>query len=265
MEDENPNVLPHVVRLNRFIAMAGVSSRRKAEELILNGEVTVNKLVVTDLSTKISPSTDHVALNGKTLSIAEKLVYVILNKPKDYITTAKDEKNRKTVFDLVRVRERVFPVGRLDRNTTGVLLFTNDGELAYRLMHPSHEVAKSYFVALTTSVELKDIEKIKTGVHIEGGKTSPARVEAIPGTKHRDLVVTIHEGRNRQVRRMFESLGYEVTRLDRVQYAGLTTEGLPRGRWRYLSKPEVRMLQASAGKAPSPRRPRQHPTSKRER
>jgi len=247
VEDKNTDVLPQVVRLNRFIAMAGISSRRKAEALILNGEVTVNKKVVTDLSTKVSPSTDRVAINGKSITIEEKLVYIVLNKPKDYITTAHDEKNRKTVYDLVRTRERIFPVGRLDRNTTGVLLFTNDGELAHRLMHPSRRIDKSYQVELATSVDQKDIERVKKGVHIEEGKTSPARVDSIPGTKNRNLIITIHEGRNRQVRRMFESLGYEVKRLDRVQYAGLTAEGLGRGRWRYHSKPETQMLREFAG------------------
>jgi 23S rRNA pseudouridine2605 synthase len=247
VEDKSKNVLPQVVRLNRFIAMAGIASRRKAEELILNGEVTVNKKVVTDLSTKVSPSTDRVAINDKVISIEESLVYVVLNKPKDFITTAKDEKNRRTVYDLVQTRERIFPVGRLDRNTTGVLLFTNDGELAHRLMHPSHEIEKSYHVSLETSVEQQDIEKIKKGVHLEDGKTSPTRVQLVPGTKSRDLVLTMHEGRNRQVRRMFESLGYEVKRLDRIHYAGLTAEGLGRGRWRYLSNAEVRMLKKYAG------------------
>jgi 23S rRNA pseudouridine2605 synthase len=247
VEDKDSNVLPQVVRLNRFIAMAGIASRRKAEELILNGSVTINKEVVTDLSTKVSPSTDHVAVNGRSISIEEKLVYLVLNKPKDYITTARDEKNRKTVYDLVRTRERIFPVGRLDRNTTGILLFTNDGELAYRLMHPSHQVDKSYHVEVTTGVELKDIEKLKKGVHIEDGKTAPAHISSIPGTKNRNLIITIHEGRNRQVRRMLESLGYEVKRLDRVQYAGLTSEGLRRGRWRYLSRPEVQMLKKTVG------------------
>ena len=247
LEDKDTNIPPQVVRLNRFIAMAGIASRRKAEELILNGSVTINKDVVTDLSTKVSPSTDHVAVNGRTISIEEKLVYLVLNKPKDYITTAKDEKNRKTVYDLVRTRERIFPVGRLDRNTTGVLLFTNDGELANRLMHPSHQVDKSYHVEVTAGVQAKDLEKMKKGVHIEDGKTAPARISPIPGTKNRNLIITIHEGRNRQVRRMLESLGYEVKRLDRVEYAGLTSEGLRRGRWRYLSRPEVQMLKKTAG------------------
>jgi 23S rRNA pseudouridine2605 synthase len=247
VEDKSKDVLPQVVRLNRFIAMAGIASRRKAEELILNGEVTVNKKIVTDLSTKVSPSTDRVAINDKNISIEKSLVYVVLNKPKDYITTAKDEKNRKTVYDLVQTRERIFPVGRLDRNTTGVLLFTNDGELAHRLMHPSHEINKSYHVSLETSVEPQHVEKIKKGVHLEDGKTSPTHVQLVPGTKSRDLILTMHEGRNRQVRRMFESLGYEVKRLDRIQYAGLTAEGLGRGRWRYLSNAEVRTLKKFAG------------------
>jgi len=227
--------------------MAGVASRRKAEELILSGSVTINNKVVTDLSTKVLPSTDKVAVNGRPIAAEEKLVYLLLNKPKDCITTSHDEKSRKTVLDLVRTRERVFPVGRLDRNTTGVLLLTNDGELAYRLMHPSHEVEKSYFVELTEGAEQKDLDKLKKGVHIEGGKTSPAKVTPIPGTKNKNLIVTIHEGRNRQVHRMLEALGYEVKRLDRIEYAGLTAEGLRRGRWRYLSKPEIHRLKKVAG------------------
>ncbi|HTR81866.1 MAG TPA: pseudouridine synthase [Bacteroidota bacterium] len=247
MEDKDTDILPQTIRLNRFIAMAGVASRRKAEELITRGDVTVNKQVVTDLSTKVSPSTDRVAINGKNISIEEKSVYLVLNKPKDYITTARDERNRKTVYDLVRTRERIFPVGRLDRNTTGVLLFTNDGELAHRLMHPSHQIEKTYHVEVTGSIEQKDIEKMKKGVHLEDGKTSPARISPVPGTKNKNLVITIHEGRNRQVRRMLESLGYEVKRLERIEYAGLTSEGLGRGRWRYLSRPEVDRLKRAAG------------------
>ena len=247
LEDKNPDVLPQAVRLNRFLAMAGIASRRKAEELIIGGSVTVNKHVVTDLSTRVSPATDRVAVNGKTIVAEEHLVYLLLNKPKDYITTAKDERNRKTVFDLVRTRERIFPVGRLDRKTTGVLLFTNDGELAYRLMHPSQQVEKTYYVELAAGVEQKDLEKLKKGVFIEGGKTGPARVLPIPGTKCREITITIHEGRNRQVRRMLESLGYEVKRLDRIEYAGLTAAGLRRGRWRYLSHQEVQNLKRKTG------------------
>lgn len=247
VEDKGKDLLPQVVRLNRFIAMAGVTSRRKAEELILNGEVTVNNRVVTNLSAKVTPFVDRVSINGGNVSIARSQVYLVLNKPKDVITTSKDERNRMTVCDLVQVRERVFPVGRLDRNTTGVLLFTNDGELAQRLMHPSHEIDKSYHVSVETSVEPAHIEKIKKGVHLEDGKTSPARIQPVPGTKCRELVLTMHEGRNRQVRRMFETLGYRVKRLDRIRYAGLTADGLGRGRWRYLSRAEVRMLKKLAG------------------
>jgi 23S rRNA pseudouridine2605 synthase len=246
VENKAADVLQKTVRINRFIAMAGVASRRKAEELILGGDVMVNKVVVTDLATKISPETDKVTVRGTTVHIEENLVYILLNKPNDYITTKKDERDRRTVYDLIDARERVFSVGRLDRKTTGVLLFTNDGELANCLMHPSHEVEKKYHVTLTESLEPKDILRVKKGVFLDDGKTAPAKVDFIPGTKNRDVLITIHEGKNRQVRRMFESLEYEVQRLDRVEYAGLTAAGLRRGGWRYLEKDEVRRLKKLA-------------------
>ncbi len=247
VENKDSNILPQAVRLNRFLAMAGIASRRKAENLILAGEVKVNGKVVTDLATKVSPKNDRVVIGSKVIAAEERLVYLVLNKPKDYITTASDERGRKTVFDLVRTRERVFPVGRLDRKTTGVLLFTNDGALASRLMHPSHNVPKIYHVTLETGLDEKHAVKIEHGVHLEDGKTAPAHVDILSGTKRRDVLLAIHEGKNRQVRRMFESFGYEVKRLDRVEYGGVTTQGLKRGGWRFLSAREVASLKEQAG------------------
>ncbi len=222
--------------------MVGVASRRAAEEMITNGEVELNGAVVTELGTKVNPNSDVVKVNGQTYSLAQKLVYILLHKPKDFITTSSDEKGRRTVLDLVNVRERVYPVGRLDRQTTGVLLLTNDGMLANKLMHPSSNVIKSYHASLDKGLDMVHAEKISRGVYLEEGKTAPAELEIIPGTKNREIVIHIHEGKNRQVRRMFESFGYEVDKLHRVQYAGLTVHGLQRGMWRYLTDKEIRHL-----------------------
>lgn len=242
MEKQSKDILPETVRLNRFLAMAGIASRRAAEELILSGEVKLNGHVVTELGTKVHTEKDVVTLHGKTVSLSQHLVYILLHKPKDYITTASDEKGRRTVLDLVRVSQRVFPVGRLDRNTTGALLLTNDGMLANKLMHPSSKVMKSYHVSLSTSLEMSHAEKLARGVFLEDGKTSPAEVELIPGTKNKEVVLHIHEGKNRQVRRMFESFGYEIMKLHRVAYAGLTLRNVGRGGWRYLTPKEIRNL-----------------------
>lgn len=247
MENKDSNVLPQTVRLNRFLAMAGIASRRRAEELILAGEVKVNGNIVTNLATKVFPQRDRVALGSKIITVEERLVYAVLNKPKDYITTANDERGRKTVFDLVRTRERIFPVGRLDRNTTGVLLFTNDGVLASRLMHPAYHVTKTYRVTLATGLDEKHAAKIERGVYLDDGKTAPAHLDILSGTKRCGVILTIHEGRNRQVRRMFESFGYEVKHLERIEYGGITTQGLKRGGWRFLSAREVASLKEQAG------------------
>lgn len=227
--------------------MAGISSRRKAEELIVAGEVKINGNIVTDLATKVAPQRDRVVVGNKTIAAEEHHVYVVLNKPKDYITTANDERGRKTVFDLVRTRERVFPIGRLDRNTTGVLLFTNDGILASRLMHPSHHVTKTYRITLETGLDEKHAAKIERGVHLEDGKTAPAHLDILSGTKRRGVLLAIHEGKNRQVRRIFESFGYEIKQLDRIEYGGITVQGLKRGGWRLLSAREVSSLKKQTG------------------
>ena len=228
-----------LIRLNRYISNSGICSRRKADELILNGEVSVNGEVIKELGYKVKIS-DKIKFQGKLLKPGN-LEYILLNKPKDFITTTDDPLERKTVMDLIRnaSTERVYPVGRLDRNTTGLLLFTNDGDLADRLAHPRNQVRKIYEVELDKSLSASDFEKIKEGLELEDG---PAKVDAISyldGKAKKHVGVEIHIGRNRIVRRIFESLGYEVVKLDRVVYAGLTKKDLPRGRFRHLTKEEI--------------------------
>ena len=235
------------VRLNKFIANAGVCSRRKADGLIQEGKVNVNGKVVVDLGVKINSSKDKVFVNHKQIVMLDEPVYVLFNKPKDCITTASDERGRTTIMDYVRLKERIFPVGRLDRNTTGVLLLTNDGEFANHLMHPKFGIEKAYKVTLDKALTPQDAEKLRGGIRLSEGKTSPSQVHFIPGFKNKVIGIIIHEGRNRQVHRMFEAFGYEVEKLDRVAYAGLTYEGLQKGRWRFLTKQELRALRKSAG------------------
>ncbi|HLP15847.1 MAG TPA: pseudouridine synthase [Bacteroidota bacterium] len=229
--------------------MSGIASRRAAEEVVLAGEVRINGKVVESLGTQVDPEHDTVTVRGKRVAVAEHVIYIIMNKPKDYITTAKDEKDRRTVYDLLSIRERVFPIGRLDRNTTGVLLFTNDGFLATKLMHPSSEVKKEYHVSIDHSLDEAHRDKLCKGIYLEEGKTSPAEIVPIPGTKSKEIVVTIHEGRNRQVRRMFEALGYEIVHLNRISYGGLTAAGLAKGKWRFLTNQEIRSLKSLVGQS----------------
>lgn len=236
-----------LVRLNKYLATAGVSSRRKADELIEEGRVKVNGAVVTSLGVKIHPDRDKIFVDQKQVALLDDLVYLVLNKPHDCITTASDERGRATVMDFVKVRERVFPVGRLDRHTTGVLLLTNDGDLANRLMHPSHEIKKAYQVSLDAPLTPEHAAKLSAGIRLSDGKTKPAEIVFIPGGKNKMVGIVIHEGRNRQVHRMFEALGYKVERLDRVAYAGITYDGIKRSGWRHLSKNEVRTLKGLAG------------------
>jgi 23S rRNA pseudouridine2605 synthase len=239
------------VRLNKFLSMAGVSSRRQADKLLLDGSITVNGIVVTDLGHKIDPENDLIFVNGKQVAVVRGHVYILFNKPKDAITTTSDERGRTTVMEYLQVRERVFPIGRLDRNTTGVLLFTNDGELANRLMHPKHEIEKAYKATLDKPLEREHAVQLKAGIRLSEGKTQPAEIHYLPAGKKRVIGIVIREGKNRQVHRMFEALGYTVNQLDRVAYAGLTYEGVPRGRWRYLTKTELRGIKTLAGLAES--------------
>ena len=231
----NSNKDKGLIRLNRYIANAGICSRRKADELIEAGVVSVNGEVVSELGAKIDPIKDVIRYNGETLK-REKMVYVLLNKPKDYITTTDDPQERRTVMQLVEKasRERIYPVGRLDRNTTGLLLMTNDGELADKLSHPRSNVTKIYNVELDKSLTQGDLNKISYGLELEDGLIKPDVVSYVQGGSKREVGIQIHSGKNRIVRRIFEHLGYEVVKLDRVIYANLTKKDLTRGRWRYL-------------------------------
>jgi 23S rRNA pseudouridine2605 synthase len=232
-----------LIRLNRYIANAGICSRRKADELILAGVVAVNGVVVAELGAKVDPMKDEIRYNGETLR-REKMVYVLLNKPKDYITTTEDPQERRTVMHLVEKasRERIYPIGRLDRNTTGLLLMTNDGDLADKLSHPRSQITKLYQVELSKSLAQGDLNKIQFGVELEDGLIKPDSVSYVAGGTKREVGIQIHSGKNRVVRRIFEHLGYEVVKLDRVVYANLTKKDLPRGRWRFLDEKEVIQL-----------------------
>jgi 23S rRNA pseudouridine2605 synthase len=249
MERENTRIHQETVRLNRFLAMAGIGSRRKNDELIRSGAVKINGRVVTELGTKVVLSKDRVSMNGTIVSIEEKNVYILLNKPKDVITTMNDERGRETVMNYVRTKYRVFPVGRLDRNTTGVLLFTNDGEFANALIHPKFEIERVYRVTVDKTMQDDDLKKLKKGIHLEDGLAKAQTVEIVEGSKRKKILIVIREGRNREVRRMFEALDYDVRQLDRVAFAGLTTLGVPRGKCRMLSYPEVKDLKKYLGLA----------------
>ena len=231
------------IRLNKYLADSGICSRREADDLILAGAVTVNGEVVTELGTKVK-TTDKVVYGGQTLN-REKLRYVLLNKPKGVITTSDDPYERHTVMDLVEgaCQERIYPVGRLDRNTIGLLLLTNDGELAKTLTHPSHNVKKLYHVTLNKPLTASDFEKIEKGLTLEDGPIEVDKIDYVTDDPTmREVGVEIHSGRNHIVRRIFESLGYEVIKLDRVMLAGLTKQNLPRGHWRFLTSAEISML-----------------------
>ncbi len=232
-----------LVRLNRYIANAGICSRRKADELITAGVIWVNGEPVTELGTKVDPATDEIRYNNERLK-REKNVYVLLNKPKDYITTTDDPQERHTVMELVSkaTKERIYPVGRLDRNTTGLLLMTNDGSLAEKLSHPRNSISKIYNVELNKSLTQGDFNKINFGIELEDGVIKPDDLSYVQGGSKREVGIQIHSGKNRIVRRIFESLGYEVVKLDRVVYANLTKKDLPRGRWRYLEEREIVQL-----------------------
>ncbi|HRS68248.1 MAG TPA: pseudouridine synthase [Paludibacteraceae bacterium] len=234
------------MRLNRFLANAGLCSRREADEFIQAGVVSVNGHPVTELGTKIIPATDKVLFHDQLVR-SEKRVYILLNKPKDCVTTADDPQARLTVLDLVKnaCTERVYPVGRLDRHTTGVLLITNDGDLTSKMTHPKYNQKKIYHVALDRELTAEDMEKLRTGIELEDGEIHVDEIDYIDESNHKEVGVEIHSGRNRIVRRMFDHLGYKVVRLDRVYFAGLTKKNLPRGKWRYLSEMEVNMLKMS--------------------
>ena len=235
-----------VIRLNKFIANSGICSRREADQYIQAGVVTVNDEVVTELGTKVNVFTDDIKFNGERIRGEEK-VYIVMNKPKGYVTTASDPHAEKTVMDLLKkCSARVFPVGRLDKNTTGVLMFTNDGEIAERLTHPSYDKKKIYQVILDKPITQEDFDQVLSGVSLNDGDIKADELEYIDAEDHRKLGIEIHSGKNRIVRRIFESLGYEVKALDRVYFAGLTKKGLKKGEWRYLSEGESNILKMGA-------------------
>ena len=231
------------IRLNKFISNSGICSRREADTYIEHGSVTVNGKLVTEMGYKVKLG-DEVRFDGTLISPEEKR-YVLLNKPKNYITTMDDDRGRKTVMELVSnaAKERIYPVGRLDRMTTGLLLFTNDGELAKKLTHPKHNVRKLYHASLDRKLDLKDLEKLRGDVIIEGRKVFIDAVSYVEGQNKTEVGIEIHSGRNRIVRKIFEHVGYKVVKLDRVIFAELTKKNLPRGRWRELTKQEVINLQ----------------------
>ena len=247
IEYKELNVDPDApIRLNKFLANAGVCSRREADEFITAGVVSVNGTVVTELGTKVK-RTDEVKFHEQPVSI-ERKVYVLLNKPKDYVTTSDDPQNRKTVMDLVKnvCRERIYPVGRLDRNTTGVLLFTNDGELASKLTHPKFLKKKIYHVTTDKNVTAVDMRQIAEGITLEDGEIRADAIDYASPTDKKQVGIEIHSGKNRIVRRIFEALGYRVVKLDRVLFAGLTKKNVRRGDWRFLTEQEVNMLRMGA-------------------
>lgn len=243
-----PSEKPGPMRLNKYVAHCGIASRRQAAELVKAGKVTVNGEVKREPYYVVQEG-DEIAYEGKRIRPEEKRVYILLNKPRNTISTVRDEKGRRTVLDILqkRVPERIFPVGRLDRNTTGLLLLTNDGELAQRLAHPSHEVRKVYQVVLDKPLQAGHLQQIRDGLELEDGPAPVDEIVLLPEKGDREVSVELHIGRNRIVRRIFEALGYEVKRLDRTHYAGLTKKDLPRGFFRHLKEEEVRRLKYFSG------------------
>ncbi len=235
-----------LMRLNKYIAHAGICSRREADKLIEAGLVTVNGQIVSDLGTRVNPD-DDVRYNGERLG-NERKVYLLLNKPKDYVTTVEDPHAKKTVMELVSkaCKERIYPVGRLDKNTTGVLLLTNDGELTRKLTHPSFNKKKIYHVYLDKNLTQADMNKISEGVELEDGFIQVDAIAYASRESKKEVGLEIHSGKNRVVRRIFEHMDYKVTKLDRVYFAGLTKKNLPRGRWRFLTEQEIKMLKMNA-------------------
>jgi len=247
-----------MMRLQKFLANAGIASRRGAEKIISEGRVSVNDEIVREMGVQIDEDFDTVAVDGEVIKNIEKKYYIMLNKPVGFVTTVSDDLGRETVMDLVSdISARIYPVGRLDYDTEGLLLLTNDGDLTYRITHPKHDIAKTYVAEVTGNISMDTILQLRRGVMLDGQKTSPAEVEVVGATQYGTKVeITIHEGRNRQVRRMFESLGCIVKKLKRTKEAGLVLGHLPLGKWRKLSESEVNMLKkieaAGSKKSSSP-------------
>ena len=232
------------MRLQKFLAACGVASRRGAEELIKQGKVQVNGETITEMGVQIDEDKDKVTYNGQPVELEKKMVYILLNKPVGYVTTVSDDKGRDTVMDLVAdIPVRIYPVGRLDYDTEGLLLMTNDGDLTYRVTHPKNQVEKTYEAEVTGNITMNTLLQLRNGVMLDGVKTRPAKVEVIGATQYgTKLEITIHEGKNRQVRRMFESVGCIVKRLKRTREAGLILGHVPLGHWRRLTESEINML-----------------------
>ena len=233
------------IRLQKFLAEAGSASRRKCEQLILDGKISVNGQTVQELGTKIVPNVDKITYCGKPVENQENKVYILLNKPIGYVTTAKDQFNRDTVLNLVKVKERIVPVGRLDMYTSGALILTNDGEFVYKVTHPKHEITKTYTVTVKGIIQNEEVEKLKQGVQIEDYTTRPAKVKILKTDLEKDisrLEITIHEGKNRQVRKMCESVGRKVLALHRSKIGNIGVKDLKLGTWRYMKKQEIESL-----------------------
>ena len=233
------------VRLQKYLADSGICSRRKAEELILEGKIKVNGEVITKLGTKVILGKDEVIYNGKKVIPKEQKTYILLNKPIGYVTTAKDQFGRDSVMDLVKINKRLVPVGRLDMYTSGALIMTNDGDFVYKVTHPKHEINKTYTVTIKGIIKKEDVEALRTGVKIEDYTTKPAKVKILRTDEEKNqsrLEITIHEGKNRQVRKMCETIGYKVLALHRSKIGEISVKSIPIGKWRYLSREEVNAI-----------------------
>lgn len=233
------------IRLQKYMAEAGIASRRKAEELILEGKVKVNGKIVDELGIKIVPNKDIVEYNGKKVVLEKEYVYILLNKPIGYVTTVKDQFNRDSILDLVKTNKRIVPVGRLDMYTSGAIILTNDGDFVYKVTHPKHEIEKTYTVTIKGIVKNNEVEELKKGVKIEDYITKPAKVKILKTDEEKNisrLEITIHEGKNRQVRKMCEAIGHKVLALHRSKIAGIGVKDLELGKWRYLTRNEVKKI-----------------------
>ena len=233
------------IRLQKYLADCGIASRRKSEELIKQGQVKVNGKTITELGTKVMPNKDIVEYNGKKIELKKEYVYILLNKPIGYVTTVKDQFNRDSVLDLVKTNKRLVPVGRLDMYTSGALILTNDGDFVYKVTHPKHEIEKTYTVTIIGIVKKEEVEKLKKGVEIEDYITKPAKVKILKIDEEKNqsrLEITIHEGKNRQVRKMCEAVGHKVLALHRSKIAGIDVKDIPLGKWRYLNSKEVNKI-----------------------
>lgn len=230
------------VRINKFVATYGMLARRKVDEYILQGRITVNGITITEPGYKINPQEDRVSVDGELIKVEKGKVYILLNKPPKVISAVTDDKKRKTVVDIVKVKERIFPIGRLDYDTTGLIILTNDGEFANKLMHPRYKVDKTYLVHLSKPLQEKHRKKLAEGIFIDRKKTEPAKIVFLNKDDYKRLFISIHEGRNRQVKNMFERFGYKIRKLHRTKYGNLKLGNLAEGEWRKLSEKEVALL-----------------------